>query len=187
MDDRRAPLILTVGHSNRSLEALLGLLARNGVTHLVDVRTVPRSRRHPHFSREALPGPLGERGVRYTHLGALGGLRAPRADSENGALRNDSFRGYADHMATPAFEEGLRRLLDLERELPPGEHLAIMCAEADPSHCHRSLLADALLARGVAIADILNEGPRMPRRLTPLARVEGHRVTYPPAQGALPF
>lgn len=184
-----APLVLTIGHSNRSLAELLQLLQVHGVRHLVDVRTVPRSRRHPHFNREALPAPLGERGIRYSHLAALGGLRRPRPDSENGALEEGAFRGYADHMATAGFDEGVRQLLALARELPPGQHLAVMCAEALPERCHRSLLADALLVRGAVVEDIIGAGPgpRSPRRLTPAARVEGTRVTYPPAQPGLPF
>jgi len=170
-----APVVLTVGHSTRTLDALIGLLRRHGVELLADVRTIPRSRRHPHFAGDALRDSLPAAGIRYDHLEALGGLRRSRPDSVNLAWQDASFRGYADHMQTAGFEDGVARLLELARH----ERTAVMCAEAVPWRCHRSLLADALVARGVPVAHIVGEGEAQPHRLTPWARVERGRVTYP--------
>jgi uncharacterized protein (DUF488 family) len=170
-----APLVCTIGHSTRSLDELIALLRAHGIATLVDVRTVPRSRRHPHFDREALPASLADAGIAYEHVKALGGLRHSRPDSINTAWQNASFRGYADHMQTPEFEQGLARLLEIARRSPT----AVMCAEAVPWRCHRSLIADALVARGVPVEHILGTGRRQPHRLTPWARVDGARVTYP--------
>ncbi len=170
-----AGAILTVGHSTRSLEAFVELLLAHGVEHVVDVRTVPRSRRNPQFNRETLPEALAAHGIGYTHLANLGGLRHPRADSPNTAWRNLSFRGYADYMATTAFAAGLDDLLALAGR----QRAAIMCAEAVPWRCHRALIADALLARGVRVEDILSAARRQPHRLTPFAHVEGTQITYP--------
>lgn len=170
-----APTVLTVGHSTRSLEELRALLGAHGVELLVDVRTVPRSRRHPQFDRDALPGPLGAAGIGYEHVKALGGLRRSRPNSVNTAWQNASFRGYADHMQTEEFEAGLARLLEIARHA----RTAVMCAEAVPWRCHRSLLADALVARGTAVEHILAMTRCEPHRLTPWARVDGARVIYP--------
>lgn len=167
--------VLTVGHSTRSLEAFADLLRAHGVERVVDVRTVPRSRRNPQFNRETLPAALATYGIGYSHLASLGGLRHPHADSPNTAWRNLSFRGYADYMATPEFAGGLDELLALAHR----QQVAIMCAEAVPWRCHRSLIADALLVRGVAVEDILSATRREPHRLTPFARVEGTSITYP--------
>jgi len=167
--------ILTVGHSTRPLAEFLAMLAAAGVEMLVDVRTVPRSRRNPQFAREALPAALREAGIGYEHLRALGGLRRSRPDSVNTAWRNDAFRGYADHMQTEEFEAGLARLLEIARHA----RTAIMCAEAVPWRCHRSLIADALVARGVPVEHVLSSARRGPHRLTAWARVDGTRVTYP--------
>lgn len=142
---------------------------------LVDIRTVPRSRHNPQFNQDALPGALAGAGIAYAHLKELGGLRRPRPDSPNRAWRNDSFRGYADYMQTPEFEAALQGLL----EMASRERLALMCAEAVPWRCHRSLVADALLARGIPVEEILGPGQSRAHRLTPFARVEGARVTYP--------
>ena len=164
----------SVGHSTRSLEELTELLRQHEVTLLVDVRTIPGSRRMPHFSRAALASALPERGVEYVHLPELGGLRRPRPDSPNTAWRNASFRGYADYMAEHGFQHALERLIDLGRD----RHLAIMCAEAVPWRCHRSLIADALLVRGIEVCHILGPGSAQAHRLTPFARVERDRLTY---------
>jgi uncharacterized protein (DUF488 family) len=145
------------------------------VQRLVDIRTVPRSRHNPQFNQDALPGALAGAGIAYAHLKELGGLRRPRPDSPNRAWRNDSFRGYADYMQTPEFEAALQGLL----EMASRERLALMCAEAVPWRCHRSLVADALLARGIPVEEILGPGQSRAHRLTPFARVEGARVTYP--------
>lgn len=171
--------IYTIGHSTRSLEELLALLTQNGVSRLVDIRTVPRSRRHPHFNREVLARTLPEFGLGYEHLAELGGLRRPRADSPNTAWRNTSFRGYADYLGSQVFECALAHLLTLATR----EQVAIMCAEAVPWRCHRSLVADALLARSVPVEHIIGLGRRQPHRLTPFARLEGERLTYPAAVG----
>jgi len=164
----------TVGHSTRSLEELTALLIEHEVTLLADVRTIPGSRRMPHFSRAALASALPKRGVEYVHLPELGGLRRPRPDSPNTGWRNPSFRGYADYMMEPGFREGLERLIELGRD----GHLAIMCAEAVPWRCHRSLIADALLVRGVEVCHIVGPGSTQAHRLTAFARIDCGRLTY---------
>jgi uncharacterized protein (DUF488 family) len=172
--------VLAVGHSTRPAGELVELLTAAGVTTLADVRTIPRSRANPQFEGPALARALAAAGIRYAHLPALGGLRHPRKGSlENAGWRNASFRGYADHMQTPEFEEGLCQLRSLARDGP----VAIMCAEAVPWRCHRSLLADALLARGVVVEHITGRGRSRPHRLTPFARLDGRKVTYPPPPG----
>lgn len=169
--------VFIIGHSTRAIDEFLRILQAHGVALVADVRTVPRSRHNPQFNRETLPVSLAQAGIGYIHLAALGGLRKPLPDSINAAWKNASFRGYADYMQTPEFAAGLEQLLELARERPT----AVMCAEAVPWRCHRSLIGDALTARGVAVEDILSESKRSPHRMTPFARVEGERVTYPPA------
>jgi uncharacterized protein (DUF488 family) len=164
----------TIGHGTRPLDRFLALLRTREVTHLVDTRTVPRSRRNPQYSRETLPASLRAAGIVYTHLPGLGGLRHPRPDSVNTAWRNAAFRGYADHMQTPEFAEGLAALI----ALAAAERVAVMCAETVPWRCHRSLIADALTVRGMRVVHIL-DGGEQPHRLTPWARVDGTRLTYP--------
>ncbi len=168
--------VLAVGHSTRPFEELLELLRSSGVAILADIRTVPRSRHNPQYDQAVLGPALERAGIRYRHLPHLGGLRRARADSPNGAWRNASFRGFADYMLTPEFEEGLLEL----RELSHQGTVAVMCAEAVPWRCHRSLLADALLARGVVVGHVTGPGRIAPHRLTAFARIEGRRVTYPP-------
>ena len=172
--------VYSIGHSTRPLDEFLGLLRANGVTHLVDARTIPRSRRNPQYNREALPEALRPAGIGYAHVPSLGGLRRPRRDSVNTAWRNAGFRGYADYMQTPEFAESLETLIALATR----EHVAVMCAEAVPWRCHRSLIADALTVRQVPVEHILDGGLH-PHRLTPWARVDGTHVTYP-AQNAEP-
>jgi uncharacterized protein (DUF488 family) len=172
-------VVLTVGHSNRPLEDFLRLLRAHGVTLLADVRKMPRSRSNPQFNRDTLPQALAEAGIGYVHLPALGGLRRPRPGSPNTAWRNASFQGYADYMLTPEFEQGLQELLERAR----GQRAALMCAEAVPWRCHRSLIADALCARGVAVEHVLGAGRAQPHALRPWARVQGERVTYPAPGG----
>ncbi len=169
--------VLAIGHSTRPIDELLELLRTNGVVTLADVRTIPRSRANPQFEGPALARALAAAGIGYAHLPRLGGLRHARKDSPNSGWRNASFRGYADHMQTPEFEEGLVQLRTLAKDGP----VAVMCAEAVPWRCHRSLLADALLARGVVVQHIVGKGRTQPHRLTPFARFEGRRVTYPAA------
>ncbi len=168
--------VLAIGHSTRPIDELVGLLRAAGVRCLADVRTIPRSRANPQFEGPALARSLARAGIRYVHLPKLGGLRRARRDSPNAAWRNASFRGYADHMGTPEFEAGLLELRELARDGP----VAVMCAEAVPWRCHRALLADALWARGVVVEHVVGPGRTRPHRLTPFARVEGRRVTYPP-------
>jgi uncharacterized protein (DUF488 family) len=172
--------VLALGHSTRTREELLELLRSNRVTILADIRTIPRSARNPQFNSDVLGEALEPAGIRYVHLPRLGGLRHARRDSPNGAWRNASFRGFADHMLTPEFEEGLVQL----RTLAQDGVVALMCAEAVPWRCHRSLVADAILAHGVVVQHITGRGRTRPHQLTPFARVEGRRVTYPPGDRA---
>lgn len=167
--------VLTVGHSTRSIEEFLALLKAHGVERLIDIRTVPKSRRNPQFHTDALAASVAAAGIEYMHMPQLGGLRHPRKDSINSAWRNDSFRGYADYMQTPAFDAATDRLLELAAE----KRTAVMCAEAVPWRCHRSLVADALSARGHDVEHIMTETKLDRHKLTPFARVENQRVTYP--------
>ena len=172
--------VFTIGHSTRPLGVLIDMLTSEAVTTLVDVRTIPRSRHNPQFNRESLPAALAGSGIAYAHAEGLGGLRRALPDSTNGGWRNLSFRGYADYMQTPAFAENLFWLMRLAED----ERVAIMCAEAVPWRCHRSLIADALMAHGMRVDEIADVGRVQPHRLTPFARVEGTRVTYPPYEAA---
>jgi len=174
-DDAAARAVLTVGHSTRPIAGFIALLRAHGVTQLVDVRTVPRSRHNPQFGGDALAASLAAESIGYSHVAALGGLRSPRAGSINGGWRNRSFQGYADYMQTEAFADAVMTLIALAER----ERVAIMCAEAVPWRCHRSLIADALVARGVAACEIVSAKRLQPHRMTPFAVVEGARVTYP--------
>lgn len=176
-------MILTVGHSTHPIEAFLELLAAHGVEQLMDVRTIPKSRRNPQYNSEALAEALHAAHIQYRHMPGLGGLRHPRKDSINSAWRNDSFRGYADYMQTEPFEEGLATFIHLSRQ----KRTAIMCAEAVPWRCHRSLVADALSVRGIPAVEILSESSYRMHKLTPFARVEGMHISYPPEQATLPL
>ena len=169
------PAIFTIGHSTHPIEEFTHFLQAHGVEQLIDIRTVPRSRTNPQFNRDTLPGSLKEAGIGYLHMPALGGLRHARPDSPNTAWRNASFRGYADYMQTPEFTAAIDSLI----ELASRTQVAIMCAEAVPWRCHRSLVADALLPRGVPVEDIMSAGRRQLHKLTPFAKVEGTRVWYP--------
>lgn len=169
------PAVFTIGHSTRALDAFIELLRAHGVKHLVDVRSIPRSRHNPQFNRDTLPGALRSAGIDYTHLEPLGGLRHTRPDSQNTGWHNSSFRGFADYMQTPEFGAGLQTLI----EFAASERTAIMCAEAVPWRCHRSLIADALLVRGVLVEHILSASGRQPHALTSFAKVSGGQITYP--------
>ena len=168
-------MILTVGHSRHPIDEFIALLRAHRIELLVDVRTVPRSRHNPQFNQDALPASLEAVGIDYRHMPELGGLRHARRDSPNTGWRNLSFRGYADYMQTPEFADALDDLIALGEAHP----LAIMCAEAVPWRCHRSLIADALTARGIRVEHIMSAASRKPHTLTPFARVEGSRITYP--------
>lgn len=174
--------LYTIGHSNRPLEALIAMLHAHGIKRLVDIRTVPRSRHNPQFNRDSLPASLAAAGIAYEHRPGLGGLRRPRTDSPNAGWRNAGFRGFADYMATEEFGGELATLLAAAEEAPS----AVMCAEAVPWRCHRSLVADAATVRGVLVEHIMSPERRQRHKLTPFARVEGSRITYPPEEAALP-
>ncbi len=173
--------IFTVGHSTLPVGRFAALLGVYGIRQLADIRTVPRSRYNPQFNADALGGSLAAAGIDYLPMPALGGLWHPRKDSPNGGWRNESFRGYADYMQTEAFQDAVEALIRLGQE----KRTAIMCAEAVPWRCHRSLVADALAVRGVPVVEILSETSHRPHKLTPFAHVEGRSITYPPGQGEL--
>jgi uncharacterized protein (DUF488 family) len=176
-----AGTIFTVGHSTLPIERFLALLAAYRIERLADVRTVPRSRRNPQFNADALRESLRTEGIDYVPLGELGGLRKPHADSRNTGWRNESFRGYADYMQTEPFARGLERLIELAAE----RRTAIMCAEAVPWRCHRSLVADALVVRGIGAVEIMSETSYREHVLTSFARVAGTALSYPPTQDRL--
>ena len=169
-------VVHTIGHSTRTASELVALLRGHAIETLVDVRTIPRSRHNPQYNGDALAATLARHEIAYVHAPELGGLRKPRPDSINLAWRNTSFRGYADYMQTPAFHAAIDALV-ARAEV---ERTAIMCAEAVPWRCHRSLVADALTARGIEAREIVSETRATPHKLTPFARVDGTRVTYPP-------
>ena len=174
--------VFTIGHSTRTAEEFLSILLAHGVTLLVDVRTIPRSRTNPQFNKDTLPGTLSTVGIRYQHAPALGGLRKPKKDSVNAGWRNLSFRGYADHMQTAEFQEALEALI----EAANCERLALMCAEAVPWRCHRSLIADALTVRGVHVTELSSATRGQPHHLRSFAKVCGHSLTYPAEDQTVP-
>ncbi len=169
-------VVFTIGHSTRALDAFISLLQAHSVTMVVDIRTVPRSRHNPQFNSETLPGNFRTAGMGYTHMPGLGGLRHARKDSPNMGWRNVSFRGFADYMQTEEFEKNLEELIHLAES----EQIVLMCAEALPWRCHRSLIADALWVRDIRVEHIMNMKSRSPHTLTSFARVNGLRITYPP-------
>jgi len=173
--------VSTIGHSTHPIEIFIDMLQAHGIRQLVDVRTIPRSRRNPQFNRENLPASLEAAGIGYRHMPGLGGLRRPRKDSANTGWRNSSFRGYADHMQTGEFCENLNHLIQLAAEVPT----AIMCAEAVPWRCHRSLIADALVVQGVSVLEILSATKAQPHAVTPFAKVNGQELTYPAQASSL--
>ena len=176
------PLVVwTIGHSTRTLEEFERLLQGHQLERLVDVRTVPRSRHNPHFNKTTLPAALRSVRIKYLHMPGLGGLRQARPDSRNTGWRNLSFRGYADYMQTPEFVVSLDQLIELAKH----ERVAIMCAEAVPWRCHRSLIADALLVRGIQAEEIVSGDRTRTHKLTPWARVRGKKITYTAEAGAI--
>jgi len=175
--------VFTVGHSNHPIEKFLDILHAHGVQQVIDIRTIPKSRHNPQFNMEALAASLCPEKIRYVHCKELGGLRHARKDSINLGWRNTSFRGYADYMQTREFTAALERALALARETPT----AFMCAEAVPWRCHRSLVADALLVRGVQVLEIVSTSPAKEHKLTPFAHVQGTTITYPSVQNSLPL
>ena len=180
MSTRRDPIgelqpIYTIGHSVHPIETFISLLHTHGIAQLADVRTIPKSKRHPHFVREALDASLGRAGITYRHFAELGGLRKPRADSINTGWRHPSFRGYADYMQTPAFRAGVDALLAFAAAGPT----VVMCAESVWWQCHRRLLADALIVRGVPVRHILSTADPKPHELSEFAREDAGGVIYP--------
>ena len=173
--------IFTVGHSTLPIDTFIALLKTYGIARLADVRTVPRSRFNPQFNADALADSLAAEHIEYAPMPGLGGLRHTHKDSPNAGWRNKSFRGYADYLQTAAFREALDGLIGMSRE----RRIAIMCAEAVPWRCHRSLVADALGVRGIPVVEILSETSYRMHKLTPFAHVEGMSITYPPEQPTL--
>ena len=167
--------MMTIGHSTRSAGEFIHLLKSNGVKRVVDERSIPRSRHNPQFNRGTFSPALHSARLHYKYMAGLGGFRHPRPDSLNTARRNASFRGFADYIQTPGFEASLMYLIELAKQ----EQTAIMCAEAVPWRCHRSLIADALLARGIAVCEITGVDRTKLHTLTPWAKLNGMHVTYP--------
>jgi uncharacterized protein (DUF488 family) len=170
--------VCTIGHSNRTIEEFIGLLKQNGIACVLDIRTVPKSRHNPQFGQDILPESLSAAGIGYRHLAGLGGLRRPHKDSPNAGWRNTSFRGYADYMQTDEFAQNVDAVAALARTT----RCVLMCAEAVPWRCHRSLVADALLLRDIPVEHIIGPQKRRPHTLTPFARVEDGHITYPPGE-----
>ena len=175
-------LVMTIGHSTRTIDEFVHLLRVHGATCVVDVRTVPRSAHNPQFNKASLARYLKKFGLKYVHLPGLGGLRHAKRDSPNGGWRNASFRGYADYMQTQEFVESLEAAIQTAKQ----SQIALMCAEAVPWRCHRSLIADALLVRGIRTEDIMSATRRNVHTLTPFAQVRGATITYP-AETSHPF
>jgi uncharacterized protein (DUF488 family) len=173
--------IHTIGHSTRTLTEFLAILGAYGISLLVDVRTLPRSRRVPHFDRDRLEHELPRAGIGYIHCRELGGFRQPRSDSVNQGWSSPGFRGYADYMQTEAFSTAIDRLLRAGTREPT----TVMCAEGNPYRCHRLLIADALVVRGAIVTHISSAASARVHRLAPFARVDGLRITYPPGQSRL--
>jgi uncharacterized protein (DUF488 family) len=167
-------IVLTIGHSTHPIGEFIEILEAHGVDLLADVRTVPRSRHNPQFNGDALQASLAEVEMRYVPMPGLGGLRHARPDSPHTAWRNASFRGYAGYMQTDQFRENLERLIDLAQQT----QTVIMCAEAVPWRCHRSLIADALLVRGIPVEHIMTATSSRPHKLTPFARISGNQIIY---------
>jgi uncharacterized protein (DUF488 family) len=168
-------VVFTIGHSTRALVEFIRLLKAHGVQRVIDVRTIPRSRHNPQFNRDQLSPALHRARMHYRHMPGLGGLRHARRDSLNTGWLNRSFRGYADYMQTSAFEKSLARCIELAKH----ERVVLMCAEAVPWRCHRSLIADALIVRRIEPREITSGVRTRPYTLTPWARVNGARITYP--------
>jgi uncharacterized protein (DUF488 family) len=173
--------LFTLGHSTLPIERFIVVLGAYGIQRLVDIRTIPRSRHNPQFNDTALAASLDAEHLEYIHMPALGGLRHAQKDSPNTGWRNAGFRGYADYMLTEAFQVALEQLIEMSRR----QRVAIMCAEAVPWRCHRSLVADALSVHGVPVIEVLSESSYRMHKLTPFAQVEGMRIIYPPEQAPL--
>jgi uncharacterized protein (DUF488 family) len=169
--------IWTIGHSTRGIDVFISLLGEHGIRLLVDVRSLPGSKRYPQFNKEALANSLGKSGINYEHFPELGGRRKAQPESKNIAWRNASFRGYADYMETDEFDKGVKRLLDLAADAGP---TVIMCAEAVWWRCHRSLISDYLKARGIEVIHILDANKTQPHPYTSAARIVNGELSYVP-------
>ncbi|HKV04220.1 MAG TPA: DUF488 domain-containing protein [Candidatus Acidoferrales bacterium] len=178
---RNTLTVFTIGHSTRAIGEFIELLQSNGVRQLIDIRTIPKSRHNPQFNSDALAASLRAAHIRYVSFKDLGGLRHARRESVNLGWRNASFRGFADYMETPEFEAALNRVIELAQARPT----ALMCAEAVPWRCHRSLVADALIVRDIGVLEIVGAGKPREHKLTPFARVRGRKITYPGDQPSL--
>lgn len=178
MNKQAANTVFTIGHSTRSIEDFIKLMLENNIKTVVDVRTIPRSRHNPQYNADVLPASLKEAGLNYIHMTGLGGLRRTVKDSVNTGWRNASFRGFADYMQTPEFDAALDELIALAKK----ETIALMCAEALPWRCHRSLIADALFVRNIPAKHIFSHTSQNLHSLTPWAKVEGTTITYPPPE-----
>jgi uncharacterized protein (DUF488 family) len=170
-------IVYTIGHSTRSLDDFIALVRENGITQLIDIRTIPKSRHNPQFNKEVLSRALRNRRIGYRHMKGLGGLRHAKKDSINMAWQNVSFRGFADYMQTDAFEKNLKKLMHYARK----KQTAIMCAEAVPWRCHRSLIGDALLIHGFDVENIMSHTKTEKHVLTAWAQVRGDKIWYPKA------
>ncbi|MEO8691285.1 MAG: DUF488 domain-containing protein [Candidatus Saccharimonas sp.] len=167
--------IYTIGHSTRPIDEFIELLKLHSITQLVDIRTIPKSLHNPQFGQQELEKSLTAADIKYVYLKELGGLRPATKNSINGAWRNKSFRNYADYMQTAEFANGLKELIQLSKS----NVTAIMCAEAVPWRCHRSLVSDALLVRDIPVCEIISKTSVREHKLTPFAVVDGVVVTYP--------
>jgi uncharacterized protein (DUF488 family) len=169
-------VIMTIGHSTHSIEDFVKIVEAHGVKKVVDVRTIPRSRHNPQFNKDSLPAALGK--ISYVHISELGGLRHAKKDSPNTGWRNSSFRGFADYMQTDEFAAAIEKLIKMAQK----KQIVIMCAEAVPWRCHRSLIADALTVRKVKVEHIYSATNIKPHKLTPFAKVRGTKITYPESE-----
>lgn len=167
--------IFTIGHSTRPIDEFIELLQSQKITQLVDVRTIPRSRHNPQYEQTALEKSLPKHGINYVYMKELGGLRSSAKNSVNTAWHNKSFRNYADYMQTKEFEQGIEALIRVSKD----ERSVIMCAEAVPWRCHRSLIGDALTVKGIKVRDIISASDTKEHMLTSFAKVEGENITYP--------
>lgn len=182
LDKESQPVVFTVGHSTRPLTEFIALLVAHSVNRLIDVRSVPRSRHNPQFNGDTLPVALEAAGIHYEHIAGLGGFRHTSSESLNLGWRNASFSGYADYMQSAEFAQNLASLMKLAKQ----ERVAIMCAEAVPWRCHRSLIADALLVHGLRVEEIISQTRCQIHTLTPFAKVNGTAITYPPSSATEP-
>jgi len=173
-------MIFTIGHSTHSIEEFVDILNAHGIEFVMDVRTIPKSRHNPQYNSDTLASALQERAIGYGHLPGLGGLRHAKRNSINTAWENASFRGFADYMQTEDFEQSLNTLIETAQKQPT----AVMCAEAVPWRCHRSLIAYALLVREITVIDIMSKMSKKTHTMTPWAKVRGTTITYPKSESA---